>query len=266
MNLNLEPSVREILDKVKTLTGKDIRFIEKKDLPTFAGIKVARKDMDAHLLLYNPEHTGIINHLIAHECGHVLRMYTVPVEDRLIPKTDDQTKKRALTGIEGEIEKLSSVLPFDSLAQIKNMWYEGLVQQVPSQPSDVMIEKWLYTDYPALRPYQMQSIKTQRDQALAGLSNEVARMTPRLIVSASNIMNCAFFKLLGECFGTNYVGGYRRTPYLVQGEELARMTKACSDYGGDMENINGWVKFLGLSDWFEWTGFEDVPASYDKIA
>ncbi len=73
-------------------------------------------------MLYKPEHTGIINHLIAHECGHVLRMYAVPVENRLIPRTDNVVKKMALTGIQSEIDRLSPVLTFERLVQIVNMW------------------------------------------------------------------------------------------------------------------------------------------------
>ncbi len=266
MSLDLIPSVHEILDKVKTLTGKDIRFVEKKDHPSFASIKAARKSMEAHLLLYKPEHSGILNHLVAHECGHVLRMYAVPVEKRLIPRSYSAMKKRVLTGIQGEIDKLSSVLPIDKLDRIVNMWYDGLVSQVTNQPPDIMIEKWLYIDYPALRHYQQQSIQNQRREALSGLSDQVARITPPTILDASNVMNYAFFKLLGETFGVNYVGPYRQTSYIPKGTNLAKVTRDCPDYDGDVENIKNWAEFLGISGRFEWAGFEDVPENYDKIA
>ena len=266
MSLELIPAVHEILDKVKTLTGKEVRFVEKKDHPSFASIKVARKSMEAHLLLYKPERSGLINHLVAHECGHVLRMYAVPVEKRLIPRSDSVVKKRGLIRIQGEIDKLSSVLPIDKLDRIVNMWYDGLVSQVINQPPDIMIEKWLYIDYPALRHYQQQSIQNQRREALAGLSDRVAQVTPPTIVDASNIMNYAFFKLLGETFGVNYVGPYRQTPYIARGGNLAKVTQDCPDYDGDVENIKNWAEFLGISGWFEWAGFEDVPENYDKIA
>lgn len=68
--------------------------------------------MPSHLIFYKEEHNEIINHLIAHECGHVLRIFGVPEEKRLLPRTDDQIKLNALAEIEPEIQKLSTVLPF----------------------------------------------------------------------------------------------------------------------------------------------------------
>ncbi|GAI62457.1 unnamed protein product, partial [marine sediment metagenome] len=70
MSLVLIESVNEILEKVKDLTGKNINFIERKDLPTDATLKLARRNMPSHLILYKSEHDEVINHLIAHECGH----------------------------------------------------------------------------------------------------------------------------------------------------------------------------------------------------
>ncbi|MCK4785124.1 MAG: hypothetical protein KAV87_15350 [Desulfobacteraceae bacterium] len=61
MSLDLKESVNEILEKVKQLTGKDIEFIEKSDLTTYAALKMARKNMPSHLILYKEEHNEINN-------------------------------------------------------------------------------------------------------------------------------------------------------------------------------------------------------------
>jgi len=58
------------------------------------------------LLYYRPEHTGMINHLIAHECGHILRICGVKSEHRLIPLSSDELKLRALKDVGPEIERL----------------------------------------------------------------------------------------------------------------------------------------------------------------
>ena len=105
MSLDLIAPVKEILDKVKQTTAKEIQFVEKDDLTTYAALKMARKDMPSHLMFYKKEHDEIINHLIAHECGHVLRIFSVSEENRLIPKTNDQIKLNALTEIEPEIQE-----------------------------------------------------------------------------------------------------------------------------------------------------------------
>lgn len=265
MSLSLIEPVSEILDKTKELTGKDIEFVEKNDLTAYAGLKPARKNMPAHIILYKTEHDETINHLIAHECGHILRMFGVPEEKRLIPHTNDQIKLKALGQIEPQIQKLSSVLPFDKLAQIVNSWYEGIVRQVTNFPPDIMVEKWIYDEYPKLRPYQSRCVNKQHREALAGLSRQVAEMTPQKILDASNIMNYAFFRIIGMHFSINYVRPYNGTPYFEQGKKLATITENYIDsYEGDIEMINKWADFLDLSGWFSWTDFENIPENYEE--
>jgi hypothetical protein len=264
MSLVLKKSVNEILKKVKQITGKGIEFIEKNDLTTFAGIKMARKNMPSHLIFYKKEHNEVINHLIAHECGHVLRIFSVPEDKRLISRTDDQIKLNALAEIEPEIQELSKFLPFDRLAQIVNLWYDGTVRQVTNLPQDIIIEKWIYDEYPELRPYQLQSIKKQNEEALLGLSPEVKKITPRKFLDVSNIMNYAFFRILGFHFGVNFIKPYTNTQYIGKGKELSSLTENeyMDNYDGDIQMIKKWAEFLQLSNWFEWINIESTPNTH----
>ena len=50
MSLDLIAPAKEILDKVKQTTAKEIQFVEKDDLTTSAALKMARKDMPSHLI------------------------------------------------------------------------------------------------------------------------------------------------------------------------------------------------------------------------
>jgi hypothetical protein len=264
MSLRLIDDVHAILDKVKEETGKGVEFVERSDLPTFAALKMARKNMPAHLILHKREHDEIINHLVAHECGHALRMFAVPEEKRLIPYSDDALKLAALSQIEKEITSLSTVLPFEQLAGIVNLWHTGIVRQVTNHPPDIMIEKWLFDDYSSLRPYQRKSIQKQLAESVAGLSNSVKRITPWTILEASNVMNYAFFRLLGLHFGANFIRPYSNTPYMKRGKELAAITEKeyVNSYEGDVRMANRWAEFLGLASWFRWRDFEDVPPGY----
>jgi len=266
MSLILIEPVSEILQRVKEVSGKDIEFIEKNDLTAYAGLKMARRNMPSHLIFYKTEHDEVINHLIAHECGHILRTFAAPEEKRLIPYTNDQIKLKALAQIEPEIQKLSSELPFDKLAQIVNLWYDGIVRQVTNFPPDIMIEKWIYDEYPKLRPYQSRCINKQHKEALDGLSKEVMKISPQKILDASNIMNYAFFRIIGIHFGVNYVRPYNSSPYFDRGKKLATITENYVDsYEGDIEMINKWADFLNLSGWFTWTHFENTPENYQEM-
>jgi hypothetical protein len=264
MSIQLIDAAHIILEKVKSETGKGVEFVEKNDLPTFAALKMARKNMSSHLVFHKSEHDEIINHLIAHECGHVLRMFAVPEEKRIIPYTDDVLKLTALNQIESEIKDISKAVPFDQLAAIINMWYSGIIRQVTNHPPDIMIEKWLFDDYPELRPYQKKSIEKQLSESIAGLKDSVRQITPKTILDASNIMNYAFFRLLGLHFGTNFIRPYSNTPYMNRGKELTSITENeyINNYEGDIQMANRWAQFLGLSNWFKWRDFEDVPQGY----
>jgi len=52
MGLELIKPVHDILDRVVEVSHKEIEFIEKNDMPTFAAIKMARKNMPAHLIFH----------------------------------------------------------------------------------------------------------------------------------------------------------------------------------------------------------------------
>jgi hypothetical protein len=264
MNIQFIDAVHSILERVKEETGKGFEFVEKNDLPTFAALKMARRDMPSHLIFYKKQHDEIINHLVAHECGHIFRIFKSPEEKRVIPYHDDAIKGPALGQIETEIIELSHVLPIDRLAKIVNLWYEGTIRQVTNYPPDIMIEKWLFDDYPALRPFQRKSIEKQLSESLAGLSDSVRRITPKTILYASNIMNYVFFRLLGLHFGTNFIRPYNNTPYVNRGKELTGITEKehVNTFEGDVQMANRWAQFLGLADWYKWRDFEDVPKNY----
>jgi len=264
MNLDLPDSVNRIFHDVKVLTDKSVKLIEKRDLDTYASVKIARKSMPDHLMYYKPEHTGIVNHLLAHECGHILRIYGIAPENRLVPFTNDELKMKGLKDIEPEIQKLSKMLPFEKLVQIANMWYAGTIKQLSNFPSDIMIEKWIHDEYPDLRPYQLQSIRKQYDEAVQGLSGQVEKMTPRKILQASNGMNYAFFHILETYFKDNYyLRRYDRSAYASIGNELILLQqKSENNYKGDIDTVNIWAEALQLSHWFSWRDFEDVPDNY----
>lgn len=264
--MNLSSSVNKIFDQIGTLTGKEVRLIEKRDLDVYASVKIARKSMSSHLMYYKPEQTGILNHLIAHECGHILRIYGESPENRRIPYSNDEMRLKALKDIEPEIQRLSKTLPFQGLTQIANVWYTGTVKQLTNFPSDIQIEKWIYDEYPDLRPYQSRQIKREYDEAVQALSNRAEQLTPRKILNASNGMNYSFFNVMARHFNdAYYMRRYERSAYVGIGKKLMLLQDGAENsYNGDVDTVNKWAEALEISHWFGWRDFEDVPASYLK--
>jgi len=261
--LDLIEPVKSILSDVEVATGKPLKFVEKEDMDSFAAVKIARRSMPAHIVFYKRQHDVIINHLVAHECGHILRMFGVAEEKRLIParSRDDIA---VLKVVEGDLKRISKLIPMQKLVQVLGTWRNGLIMQLTSYPPDIMIEKWIYDDYPDLRSYQLQSLERQNKQALKGISRNVQMVTPSKIYNSANIMNYAFFNMLGDYIKVDLAKPYRNKPFSKKGKQLIELTENdyVNTYEGDRSMIDKWAGFLGLSKWYEWIGFEDVPQDY----
>jgi len=264
MSLDLVPSVQKILDEVKDSTGKAVDFIENDNLATYAKVKVARKSMPAHIIFYRSRHDELINHLIAHECGHILRIFSVPKEERLIPMSDQDTKTRVVHELAGDLSRLSSFLSTRDILKMVDMWQQGIITQLTSYPPDLMIEKWIHGSYPELRPYQKKSIMNQHSDAIKVFSPQIKKITPSKIYEPNIIMNITFFSMLGSILKLNLIKPFKSLPYLKKGNELASFTKKDynDSYKGDIAMTNYWASFLGLNEWFKWTNFEDMPEGY----
>ena len=264
MTLELIEPVKKILNDVETATGKSVKFVEKEELGVLATVKLARRSMSAHIILYKRQHDQIIiNHLVAHECGHILRMFGVSEEKRLIPSRPKDSGV-VLQELDRDLKRLSSVIPLRDLTHVISTWRDGLIMQLTNYPPDIMIEKWIYDGYPELRKYQLTSLEKQLDQAIGGLARDVQMITPPKVYNASNMMNYAFFNILGDHLKIDLGKPYRNTPFMKKGKQLVRLTEKdyVNTYDGDVAMINRWAEFLGLSKWFDWVGFEDMPQDY----
>jgi len=116
LTLDLIEPVKSILSDVEAATGKPLKFVEKDDMDSFAAVKIARRSMPAHIIFYRRQHDAIINHLVAHECGHILRMFGVPEEKRLIP-AKSRDDRAVLQEIEGDLKRISKMIPMRELVR-----------------------------------------------------------------------------------------------------------------------------------------------------
>lgn len=261
MELNLLKSTQDILDLILDQTGKPVEFILKADMQTLAAVKIARESMPAHIIYYRDSKSGIMNHLVAHECGHIYRMMSVPAEYRKVPASTPANKRIALEPLENELMELSKTIPVEQFA---NMWFEGIVRQVTNIAVDMRIEKWIFDNYPKLRKVQKISIDKQMKENVQVLADRVKKMTPKHIYDTNNYMNYAFAYFMESLISKNYIAPYKRTPYVELGTKLANLVIETEDHGykQDIEIIDKWVNILNLDGWFFWTDFEDIPPDY----
>jgi len=250
--------VRTIILSVEELTGKSVKFVKLEDIVHYAGIKIARSDDNYHQMYYKDEHNDILQHLIAHECCHVLRIFQADPSERVVPATDKSTQMIAYKEMQSEISGLSKSIPENLLGEQLNLWYHGIVRQLTNFPADYMIECYLYDNYPSLRAVQLKSLQKQLIDSKSGLLNAIRRNTPSLIYSSSNIMNYTFFRLIGLHIKFNLTKPYSSSEFLTSGKQLASYTSKNynNSFSGDVSMTNYWAKYFKLYKWFRWVDFE----------
>ena len=262
-SVTLKETTRTILDETEQFTGKPFNFIHTPKLPVQAVVKIARSSMDHHSIQYSSTDPSLLNHLIAHECGHIRRFYAAPKEGRLVPVSDNLTFRTAISYIEKNDSNLLKSYPVYHRYQIANLWTNGLIQQVTNQPSDTYIEQWIFDEYPELRNDQQRSLGKIHARAMKALDPTVNSKLPRIIVESSIAMNYAFFKKIDWITGSTFFESFEQLPARLIGEYLFHCI-GDEDLGlaGDISIANEWAEILGIRDWFTWGDFEDIPPGY----
>ena len=115
-----------------------------------------------------------------------------------------------------------------------------------------------------MRKAQKITIDKQIRENVQALSENIKKISPAFIYDASNTMNYAFASFMESLLDKKYTTPYKRTKYPEVGTKLVKFLKDTKDegYKQDIEIINNWSNILGLSDWFYWTDFENVPQGY----
>jgi hypothetical protein len=261
-DLNLLPPVREIIQRVKEVSGKDVTFRPAPDQLVPATSKIARARMPQHIIKYQPKMVERINHLTAHECGHILRTMEAAPSIRVVPGSNAETKTVAVKELGNEL----SQLPEAMRNQMLDVWLGGLITQVTSLPACVRIERWLHQEYPLLRSEQRLYLDEDVQRTLQGLSKKVERVTPKTLFRISNSITYAYLRGLEPVIGKDLRKSFSGRPSIITtGIQLYEtLGEADTGYAGDIRVTNEWAKILNVSEWFTWVGFEDMPESYFK--
>jgi hypothetical protein len=263
MALVLIDAVQNILTQVAERTDQEIEFIEKRNMPRSAELQTAAKGEPRHRLYYRPGHDEQINYVIANQCGHVLRHLNVPEDQRFMPVANYRTMMSYVMEMGDEFHRLIEVFGPEKIKRMVRLWYEGSVFQVTKMPPDIMIDKWLFDEYPELRPIQLASLTRQRQEAVQSLVQDTRKFTPDKIYRVSSIMNYAFFKVLEDHFRLDWTAPWHSTIFIFDGSALAKLTQKeyANNHPGDRAMIDAWAGRLGLSTWFEWKPLGELVRS-----
>ena len=122
----------------------------------------------------------VLEHLIAHEVGHIVRLHQVPEAERLMPVMSAQSRWHAVEQITGELAPLEHQgLSAEQVVALFVMWHEALCTQLGSFPADLRIEAWVHEQFPGLRPIQRRSLLEEVARNGPMFDRRVVALTPR---------------------------------------------------------------------------------------
>jgi len=259
-DLNLLPPVRDIIQRVKEVSGKDIIFRPAPEQLVPATSKIARARMPSHIIRYQPQMVQRINHLTAHECGHILRTMEAGPSIRVVPMSNAETRAVAVRQLGSE----PSHVPESMREQMLDIWLSGIITQITSLPTCVQIERWIKREYPALKDEQRLYLDEDVKRTVQGLSKKVERVTPKTIFRISNSITYAYLRGIEPVTGKDLRKHFSGWPSIIRtGIQLYEILgEEDTGYAGDLRVTQEWAKILNVSEWFGWIGFEDVPESY----
>lgn len=218
--------------------------------------------MSHHILKIKSKVTTNTNHIIAHECGHILRMMKANPPDRVVPCSTSKTIADATR----DINSYPSSIPADIKLRFIDYWLDGIIFQVTNLAEDSRIERWIHDSYVGLRSSQIEYLQYNASQCLASMTKEIAMLTPPKVFLASTAMNYAYLRAIGSIMNIDYTKNFEPYPESITiGKKLYKLIET-PDQGflQDIETTNNWAKILGLTNWFSWTDFENVPEGYGE--
>jgi hypothetical protein len=268
----LLPDTQELLREIHDLTGLPVDVQCQPALRGKARAVYIACDPTAerHRILYDPKYERFLDHLVAHECGHIVRVAAASPSDRALPVMTSAQRYEAslqlLPGIEDLLER--GIIQPEYLDTLLPLWLSGTVYQLHNTPADIHIERWLHREFPGLRKIQAASLMSQAREAHQVLGPEIELCTPRLVWDASNAMNYALMKSAMDLFGPEeFVRPYEGTKAEAVGTELLAMVDSTPDTGlvGDRQLSERFAERLGLKGWLTWRRIDDLPAEHWHI-
>ena len=168
---------------------------------------------DKNIIRYNGslEHW---EHLLVHELGHLrlLQANEKAHAGKVVYSTDDDNntfnKKYG-----SQIRKaLKNKVSSEDLLKIIKSIHEGIVLQLLNCPVDLFVERYIYENYPVMRPIQLLMLFKQEQDNINGVRSGASTSSfPMNIVRANKVMNICTSFHFKRLYGINLLNEYHPT-------------------------------------------------------
>ena len=257
----LREETQHILAELERVSGFPVHVIAVADLPVMATVTTSPHATGSYLVQHRPG-LSFTDYLVAFECGHVLRILSVPQSERFQFSTGEPAKTWGMGLVRGFFSKRSTPPPPPEsvLISFTEQLVSGLFTQLRSIPVGMRVDAWLADSYPALADQQAESLAAQQQEALSCLSPQVRAMVPDEIVSASILLNAAYAIFCDRLLRmTQYQVPYAASGFKGFCEALMRIfDEMPADPSSDRALVDRWAKEIGLDGKYKWA---PLPAS-----
>ncbi len=196
--MKFAPETQAVLDRVGDITKTPIHFIPELDSPyLLAQFTPARGGVQAHMLRYKPDVPGV-SYVVAFQSAFMLRLYENPPAERFefgASGTGLQSVLNSMQGPGGIEDRLGIKEP--ELMGFARQMYDGVMLQARSAPIGMLVDNWLYNDFPGLRGEQEASIASQQQTNVKSLSPAARTIAPPTVYSA-NVSMCAAYAIFAD--------------------------------------------------------------------
>ncbi len=262
----LLPETQQLIAEVQRNTRK--RVVIKAD-PSIrnrgrAMYVVSEQSPDRHLIVYDPAESHHVDHLIAHEVGHIWQYSRAGPDARRLPVVRDEHVRAAMADLDDDLVRLRNMgLAWPSINRSVRAWVNATVAQLCFYPADACVERWLFAEHPGLRKAQERSIEAQVMNLHGALAPQVATYTPKKIVNVSNVLNCCFVQSLPDpLIRPSMLAPYQGTSYEQRAQELVSLMTGETtmlDLRSAFASADRWAATLNITRWFEWGAIDDCP-------
>lgn len=255
---NLKPEAQQALRLAHRLAGKQPVLKQVPSLPNEVRAMLVRPRLASgpYEIHVASGQQRVLEHLIAHEVGHIVRLHSVPEEQRLAPYISQEARHRAFEQVLPELARLADRgLPENALAGLFHSWFESVVVQLANFPADLRIEAWIHKHFPGLRPIQRRSLTWEVERGFPFFQPSVSLLTPPTIYRSTMAMNAAQAFHVAELHRKRELAApYEQHGYDRLGMRLVQFALTPEDHGhqSDMQATQEWAGELGITGWFDW--------------
>ncbi len=249
----LLPETREIVEKLRELSGYPVSYFEDGSLRTNAALQIGTPANPVHLIRYQPGR-GSPDYWIAFEAGNAIRLFRHQAERRFRLSGSAAHRDQ----VARDIASSQPDLPAEQQRGLAQFLFDSLMLQVRSMPIGILVDQWIYHRYPALRSLQAEALRAQLPINETALAPEHAKRFPALMLKANRAMNSAFAIAASELLREPHLA----VPYRAAGLEqigldlLADLPDPDAEVLDDRALITVWAERLGITPWLVWLPFE----------